>query len=229
MKIKGIYIFILIICLGTGLVVIKKRGYIARLVRHSTPNRLVTSDESVAAVFSFSGEEALQTDPIFAHYKLILTDPKRLGIDLDLEQTVVKVRPLIISVETWGSNLSFPFKKDPLSQVINGGFDSVIIQLCQRLTDKPARVYLRFNPEMEVPSNTYPWQYGPIEYIKAFRHFSQLCKQYAPQVAVVWAPAGYPGAMEFYPGDDLVAATSITAKSISESGLNVYPREVGIF
>ena len=228
MKSKTLYIFAFFICFVIGIVALKNHEYIASLMRFSTPNRLFVANESVVAVFSFTEEEALQIDTSVMHYKLILTDLKRLGVNPGLSQSGLKDRSLMISVETWGSDLSFPFKSNPLSRVINGNFDPVIIQLCQRITGNRAKVYLRFNPEMEVPADAYPWQNNLIDYIKAFRHFSELGKQYAPQAIFVWAPAGYPGAMEFYPGDDVVAATSITVKSNSENGLNVYPKDYAI-
>lgn len=228
MKSKTIYIIVLFIGFVLGIVALKNHEYIVSLVRYSSPNRLFVANESVAAVFSFTGEQALQIDTSVAHYKLILTDLKRLGDNLDLGQTGVKDRSIMITVETWGPDQSFPFNRSPLSQVVNGDFDPVIIQLCQRISEIRAKVYLRFNPEMEVPADTYPWQNNLIDYIKAYRHFARICKQYAPQCTLVWAPAGYPGALEFYPGDDVVGATSITVNSNSEIGLNVYPKDYSI-
>jgi beta-mannanase len=114
-------------------------------------------------------------------------------------------------------------------KVVKGKFDEVIKQLCTQLIGPRPNLYLRFNPEMEVPVSRYPWQqHGGSDYIGAFRHFVDLCRMYVPQAKQVWGPAGYPGTMEFYPGDDYVDAASVTVKSTSEISLKVYPSDYPI-
>jgi beta-mannanase len=228
MKTKVLYSIAFLSCLVLGLIGYKYRHYLAELIKTPLTNRLLTSNESVVAVFSFNQGDGYLLDTTIKHRKIILTDLDELSIDHELSQLTAQDGPLMITVETWGSDLLSRYNRNPLSQVIKGDFDPLIIQLCQRLTDYRAKVYLRFNPEMDVPAYTYPWQKSLLNYLKAYRHFAQLCKKYAPKAILMWAPAGYPGAMEFYPGDDVVAATSITVKCNSENGLNVYPIDYSI-
>ena len=81
---------------------------------------------------------------------------------------------------------------------------------------------------MEVFTNLYQWQ-RKGGYIEAFQHFSLLCKTYVPQAKIVWGPASYPGAMEYYPGNDFVDAATVTLKSDSEMLLNVYPNDYPVY
>jgi beta-mannanase len=81
---------------------------------------------------------------------------------------------------------------------------------------------------MEVPANRYPWENRPFDYIKAFYHIDSLIAEYAPETRVVWGPAGYPGALEFWPENADLA--SITLGSKSEKRVNAYPdyKDAGI-
>ena len=109
-----------------------------------------------------------------------------------------------------------------------GRFDKVFKRFCTEFIGSRPNVYFRFDPEMEVPATRLPWQYYNSGYIDAFRHFAELCKTYAPQVKQVWGPAGYPGTLEQYPGDDVVEAASVTLKSDSEQSLDVYPKNYSV-
>ena len=85
---------------------------------------------------------------------------------------------------------------------------------------------LRLNPDMEVYVDLYPWQkQSPEMYSKAFNHFAETIKKNAPAVKMVWAPAGYPGAEEYWPGAKWVDMVSVTLKGKSEEMTNNYPDE----
>lgn len=170
----------------------------------------------VLGVFSFDTEIKNQVIDSFVHYTLKITDTEDLDIKRKELPQIEDTIPLMITIETWGTN--------SVEGVVKGMYDNVIKQLCTQLIGIRPHTYMRFNPEMEVPVNRYPWQYiGGPSYIEAFRHFAELSKKYAPQVKLVWGSAGYPGALEYYPGDEFVDAVSVTLKSDSELSLNVYP------
>lgn len=177
----------------------------------------------VMAVFSFQPEASNQILESFPHYTIKLKDIDNWGIKEAVIAHIPDSIPIMITVESWGGKLKSSHRNNPLEDLVSGKFDHIIKQLCTKLIGMRPNVYFRFNPEMEVPANRYPWQ-RKGSYIEAFRHFSALCKNYAPQVKQVWGPAGYPGAMEWYPGDDFVDAVSITLTSDSEIPLDIYPK-----
>ena len=113
--------------------------------------------------------------------------------------------------------------------ILAGKYDEKIEHLCVALEGRNQPTYLRLNPEMEVPVNLLPWQnQSPDHYIKAFRHFAKKCKSLAPGAKIVWGPAGYPGALEYWPGEDLVDVLSLTIKSNSEELTSAYPKESSV-
>lgn len=86
------------------------------------------------------------------------------------------------------------------------------------------RIYIRYNPEMELPIHEHAWQMkAPKEYVHGFRKFSALCREYGAVYKVVWGPAGYPGADEYWPGADVVDCISVTTRPASEEKIGVYP------
>jgi beta-mannanase len=217
----GGFIFILILMYG-----VKRYHVIDYLFSKREANIIeINSSTPVLAVFSFRSEEQNQILKSFHHYTIKLNKVCHLKLDRSEIAQISDTLPLMITVETLGKYVFPSRRNNPVNDVVKGRYDRVIKELCTQLIGTRPNVYLRFNPEMEVPGNSYLWQrFGPV-YIDAFRHFSALCKTYAPQVKQVWGPAGYPGAMEYYPGDDLVDAASITLKSDSEMLLTKYPTD----
>lgn len=188
----------------------------------------VAGSEPVLALFSFLPRERSRVVKSFKHYKLALTNSDHWGNKQEEIAQLDDSIPLMITVETWGSRIIISRSKNPLDEVVKGKFDHAFRQLCTQLIGTRPNVYLRFNPEMEVPVKLYPWQgYGTL-YLDAFRHFSLVCKKLVPQVKLVWGPVGYPGAMEYYPGDDFVDASSVTIKSESETPLNIYRKDYSL-
>ncbi|WP_375434061.1 hypothetical protein [uncultured Hymenobacter sp.] len=126
----------------------------------------------------------------------------------------------LITINTVGAN-----KENILQRFINGYFDNRVELICNSIPKTKRPVYLRWNPEMEVPVVLYPWQYqSSTVYIEAFRRFARLSKDFAPHVKIVWGPAGYPGTEEYWPGGDVVDLISVTINSKSELQATGYPR-----
>jgi beta-mannanase len=180
--------------------------------------------EPVLAVFSFNSNTPNQIVNI-PHYTIRLSNFN----DWDLIKSEIAHFEdsilLLLTIEIWSKKNVITNLNSSMEDLLEGKLDHDIKQLCINLIGNRPNVFLRFNPEMEVPANRYPWQKsGSPAYIEAFRHFSSLCNSFVPQVKQMWGPAGYPGAEEYYPGDDVVDAASITLKSDSEIQLNVYPK-----
>ena len=220
----GGFIFLLILMYG-----VKRYHVVDYLFSKRETNIIeVNSSAPVLAVFSFRPEVPNLIINSFHHFTLKLNDVSQLKLGSDAIAQINDTIPLMITIETLGKYVFPARRNNPINDIVKGRYDKVIKELCTQLIGTRPNVYFRFNPEMEVPVTNYLWQrYGPV-YIDAFRHFSALCKTHAPQVKQVWGPAGYPGAMEYYPGDDLVDAASITIKSDSEKSLTKYPTDYPI-
>ena len=185
---------------------------------------LPTPSEQVAAVFGFNPGRENKSLVHVDHYTINLSATAR-HFNVKALEAGEQNTPAMITVETWGDGIFRHFAPSPLSMILDGSYDTAIKSFAKRVEGTRSEVFLRFNPEMEVPVSLYPWQNNRDEYILAFRHFSKLCREQAPGLQVVWAPAGYPGCLEFYPGDGFADAASVTLKSNSEMPLNVYPKD----
>lgn len=138
------------------------------------------------------------------------------GPDERLLGEIISKHPhLLLTVETWSGT---PGGSDNvLRDMLAGNYDEKIKSLGDQLSRSGHEVFVRWNPEMEVPVHRYPWQYqSPEIYIHAFNYFAAHLKKRAPNVRIVWAPAGYPGDSEYWPGSEQVDAISITFDSPSE-------------
>lgn len=83
--------------------------------------------------------------------------------------------------------------------------DGYLIKLAKFMENSGAKFMLRFANEMNDPtSNWYTTDYD--KYIEKFRMVSKIFKEYAPSVAIVWAPNFFPpnNITYYYPGDEYV-------------------------
>ncbi|SEI68525.1 Beta-mannanase [Dyadobacter sp. SG02] len=112
-----------------------------------------------------------------------------------------------------------------LNMVANGKYDDALRSLCRVLPAKK-HVYLRWDPDMEVPVQRFSWQYqSPADYIAAFRHVAEICRKAKPDLQIMWSPAGYPGTDEYWPGEDVVDAIAISIEGESERAATAFPQE----
>lgn len=121
---------------------------------------------------------------------------------------------------------SYPRKKggNPLQEMLEGAYDTNVRVVQAWLQKRQAPVYFRYNPQPEVPVKDQPWQYqSPNLYIKAFRHLADQLRQSSSQAKMVYGATGYPGCMEYHPGDAYVDLNSIVLYPQSEAKLNAYP------
>lgn len=112
-----------------------------------------------------------------------------------------------------------------LDMVADGEFDDALHSLCRIIPEKK-RIYLRWDPDMEVPVQRYSWQYqSPVDYIEAFRHVAEICRTAKPGLQIMWSPAGYPGTEEYWPGDDVADAIGISVNGQSELSATAFPAD----
>lgn len=148
------------------------------------------------------------------HYKLSLNGDRKWEIKDNLLKDIDDTIPILLTVEMWEMNA--------LEKTARGEKDENIRNLFSGLIKDRKRIYIRWNPEMEVPANHNPWNNQPTDYIAAFRQFSKICKEIASHAQFIYGPSGYPGTLESYPGDDVVNALSITLNSDSESKMSLH-------
>ena len=146
--------------------------------------------------------------------------------EAELKKLMAIDKPVLITLEIWPGVAEKFGKENVLSIISAGGYDKKITSLGKLLSNQKQAVMLRLNADMEVYVDLYPWQkQSPEMYSKAFNHFAEKIKKNAPAVKMVWAPAGYPGAEEYWPGTKWVDMVSVTLKGKSEEMTNNYPDE----
>lgn len=183
------------------------------------------SEESVLARIDLANYQNHSLNPGISHRRIRLNQSGDWEIPTEILGHLPHGQSLLLSLECWGSRYWPVYRSAPLGAVSEGVYDSKIQALARILAQEDRVVYLRFNPQMEVPGRFYPWQEYPSVYIEAYQHVWQIVKSIAPKVQLVWGPAGYPGLEEYYPGDDYVDALSINLIGDSETINTVYPKQ----
>lgn len=90
--------------------------------------------------------------------------------------------------------------------------DGYLVKLAKDMENSGVKFMLRFANEMNDPTN--PWYTTDYDkYIEKFRIVSNIFKQYAPSVAIVWSPNFYPpdNIDYYYPGDEYVDYVGISS------------------
>ncbi len=213
MKKKPLFLLFTIIAALAVVFVLYKKNFFQK----NTSSTIIINNEKVAGFYNRHTAVTIDTTQL-QHYTIqwFGTDA---GEQLD---KISNAKSILVTLEIWGDKGLLT--KNPLQQILDGKYDEQLKQLCLGLSKKATRVYLRFNPEMEVPVQHYPWQYqSPQLYINAFKHFAKQCKQALPSIKIVWSPAGYPGTEEYWPGIDAADMVSITLNSASELKATAYP------
>jgi beta-mannanase len=144
-----------------------------------------------------------------------------IRFDDTLLKRVVSNNNLLLTIETWSKDGILSSSYDNvLQETLDGEYDSRIEALGKILNKSKNIMFVRWNPDMEVPVNRLPWQQqSPLLYIQAFRHFSVKLKNIAPSVKIVWSPTGFPGDTEYFPGTAYVDLAGVTLRSDSELAL----------
>ena len=209
----------------------KYRYHLKNLLVIRLSNSIELEDNStLLAVFSFKDLNQSQLIDKSVHYKIKLV--KSSGIPITREE-INEINnssvPIIFTIETWGVNGYLSFKQDEMKSLFDGKYDKLIQEFCVSVIGDRPNVYFRLNPEIEVPSITFPWQGHLISYQKAFEHLSNLTSIHAPQVKHIFGGAGYPGVLEYYPNDNQVDVGSVVLSPESEKAINYYPKYNSVY
>lgn len=92
-----------------------------------------------------------------------------------------------------------------LARVARGEYDGQIRAVCTEVASISGAPLVRWGHEMDDRSGRYPWAgRDPSDYVRAFRHFVQKCRNLAPDAEFVWSPSGQPDLAAYYPGGSFV-------------------------
>jgi hypothetical protein len=91
--------------------------------------------------------------------------------------------------------------------------DGYVREFARALNDYSNPVFLRFASEMN--GDWVPWTGNPALYIEKFRLISQIMREEAPNVAMVWSPNCVPtkNIDQYYPGDQYVDWVGVSGYS----------------
>lgn len=115
-------------------------------------------------------------------------------------------RTLLLTVEPWSWSPLEPVFPDELREgLLSGRYDDRIGELCGRIAKLRSPVTVRWAHEMDLKNGRYPWSdWRPSDYVAAYRHFVDLCREKAPDLTFMWSPRGEFDLGLYYPGDDYV-------------------------
>jgi len=105
--------------------------------------------------------------------------------------------------------------------IAKGAYDPHIVGHCSSLNIPDQKILVRFAHEMDLSEQhgIFPWiGQNSDDMVLAFQHFATLCREVAPNVEVVWSPAGHTNLHQYWPGDqyvDLIALTSLSNQLIN--------------
>lgn len=214
--------FIMLVVLPASYILLKPvfRSYLSNDI-------LKRADEPVLALFDRNDPGKNSLMPNVAHYTVIWKNTALVQHNNLLQEAIDHNNNVLITVETWlkGEAAS----DNVLLFTLGGGFDKQINALATLAASTSHQVYVRWDPDMEVPVYQYPWQFqSPGLYIRAFNYVAAKLKLRAPRVKIVWGPSGYPGDTEYWPGNKYVDYVSVTLGSAAENSTDKYPHTANI-
>ncbi|MCO5069985.1 MAG: beta-mannosidase [Rhizobiaceae bacterium] len=121
-------------------------------------------------------------------------------------------RKLLVTLEPWSWSLDQNGGPEELrDNILNGSYDATISQACEEIGKFKSPVTIRWGHEMDLKNGRYPWSdWSPQDFIDAYRHFVDICRQAAPKAAFMWSPRGERVLQSFYPGNDYVDSIGLS-------------------
>ncbi len=121
-------------------------------------------------------------------------------------------RALLVTVEPWSWSPERPTEPTELRDaILSGRNDGGIRDLCSAFATLQSPVTVRWGHEMDLKNGRYPWSdWRPSDYVAAYRHFVDLCREQVPDLAFMWSPRGEFDLRLFYPGDDYVDSIGLS-------------------
>lgn len=171
--------------------------------------------EKVLGIFHPEKDLDSEKFPSLRHYTLDLYNTRKLDFSNSEIAQLHDSVPFLLTVNIWNRDL---FRKEE-----TGNYQEETKILFSSILENKEKVFIRWDPEPEVPTDLFPWQ-DSRSYHENFERVQNFFDREFPKAQIVWGVAGYPGVLDVYPGDNSVDLTSITLRSNSEKQLNAYPQ-----
>lgn len=220
-KSTKIGLFILVLIAVAVVTLLLNRPYIKSVFYNESYAR---TTEPVLGIYNVQNP-GVSSAPLSITHCAVIWKNTALGFD---DKALVSMldtdKDVLITIESWIKNyLGRQDSRNVLYETLDGSYDRSITQLGKLAARSKGQIYIRWNPDMEVPAYVYPWQFqSPEMYIQAFNYVSKKLKQVAPRIKMVWGPSGYPGDTEYWPGKSQTDLISITLGSASEKTVADY-------
>lgn len=156
--------------------------------------------------FDPGGDYTTETENVIEHLFLPWEDVSLPSlVDADL-YAVERNRALLITIEPWTWTVDERNTPDfLLNGILNGYYDGNMRTICKIIGDMESPVSVRWAHEMERVDGQFIWAgWDPDAYITSYKRMIDICRAEAPDITVVWSPAGDDGMEVYYPGDDYV-------------------------
>ena len=156
--------------------------------------------------FDPGGDYTDQTENVIEHLFLPWEDVSLPSlVDADV-YALERNRALLITIEPWTWTVDERNTPDFLRNgILNGYYDGNMRTICRIIGDMQSPVSVRWAHEMERDDGQFIWAgWDPADYITSFKRMIDICRAEAPEINVVWSPAGDDGMDVYYPGDDYV-------------------------
>lgn len=167
-----------------------------------------------------SGDKSVTVEHLFVHFSNL----KNGVFKKDFDDAILRNHNVIVTMEPWKDD---HLEKDSnvLINTINGHYDAEIDELYKIISVTNRTIYLRWAHEMEIPIDRYPWQSkDPVLYIKAFRYFMNF-RQNEKNIRKVWGPTGDRGALDWWPGNDVVDYISLAIYGLPDKDITDHNRQ----
>ena len=145
--------------------------------------------------------------------------------DKEFKEVLSRGHDVIITLEpqNYPENIK---ETNVLEQILEGKYDPLLHRFFTILTETQNNIYFRFAHEMEIPVERYAWQMQePLLYIKAFRYVMQYPGSEAEHIKKIWAPAGDRGAVDWWPGSDVVDFISMSIYGLPDKNITDFKKQ----
>lgn len=161
---------------------------------------------------NFTADAEVSIEHVFLPWDGVDLETLRIADAYALERG----RSLLVTVEPWiwgAAQTSDALRSD----ILSGRRDATMRGICEVLVTLESPVTLRWAQEMDSSSGHFPWsQWQPADHIEAYRRMIDVCRGVAPDLRVMWSPAGEEGMQDYYPGDDVVDVIGLSVFGAQE-------------